>query len=113
MPLLADKTSEALDVLVGACFDMNRSTDRMETYLNETIDLYKMVGMTYGIAKENGDLNVCAFLMRFTRIISIMIGQIYTLRDKAQQMPTDYDTYDAHIDDWGINGVDLSTSHDD
>ena len=173
MPLLADKTSEALDVLVGACFDMNRSTDRMvsimqnvfsmpqaaeiihkkhshlwpliadlisefkdqynmptyypethgdrreysnlaemmETYLNETIEVYDMVKMTYQVAKDNGDLNACAFLMKFTRLMTIIIGQVYTLRDKAAQMPTDYDAYDAHIDDWGIDGIDLTNPH--
>ena len=173
--MLSDKTSKALDELVGAFFDLNRSFDRavsiltnvfsmpqaadvihhklahlwplisdevsgfkdewniptyypethgdgrtyanlqemMETLLQETLEVYQMVKMTYGIAKENDDLNACAFLMRLTRLMTIVVGQIYTLRDKAQQMPTDYDTYDAHIDDWGIDGVDLSTPHDD
>lgn len=173
MPLLADKTSEALDVLVGACFDMNRSTDRMvsimqnvfsmpqaaeiihknhshlwpliadlisefkdqyniptyypethgdkreysnlsdmmETYLSEVSDLYEMVKMTYRVAKENDDLNACAFLMSFTRILTIMMGQVITLRDKAVQMPTDYDSYDRHISSWGIDGVDLTNPH--
>lgn len=170
---ISDKTSQALDLILGKCFDMNRSTDRMvsilqnkfsmpqaanilhhnhahlwplvadlcsefkdqynvttfypethadnrdytnlldmmETYLKEVSDLYEMVKMTYSVAKEEGDLNACAFLMKFTRIISIIIGQVYTLRDKAEQMPTDYDSYDAHIDDWGIDGVDLTNPH--
>lgn len=170
---LSDKTSEALDELVGACFDMNRTMDRMcsvmqnvftmpqatdiihhklahlwplladeisgfkdqynvltyypethgdnrmytnmldltETMLKETGEVYQMVKMTYGIAKDEGDLNACAMLMRFTRLISIVMSQIITLRDKAKEMPTDYDSYDAHIDDWGIDGVDLTNIH--
>ena len=173
MALISDKTSEALDILLGKCFSLNRTVDRgvsilqnkfsmpqaaniihhnhahlwplvgdlcsefkdqfnvlsaypethadnrdytnlldmMETYLKEVSELYEMTKMAYNVAKENGDLNACAFLMKFTRIISIIIGQVYTLRDKAEQMPTDYDSYDAHIDDWGIDGVDLTNPH--
>ena len=171
--ILSDKTSEALDVLVGGAFNLNRSFDRagsilqnvfsmpqaadivhhnlahlwpliadlcsefkdqynittyypethgdgrtynnlsdmMETLLKETLDYYEMIKMSYRVAQENGDLNACAFLMKFTRIVSIVVGQVYTLRDKAIQMPTDFDSYDAHIDDWGIDGVDLTNPH--
>lgn len=171
--MLSDKTSEALDILLGACFSLNRSVDRMvsilqntfsmpqaaeiihhnhahlwpliadlistfkdqynvptfypethadgrnyqnlsdmmETYLSEVSDLYEMVKMTYRVAKENDDLNACAFLMSFTRILTIMMGQVITLRDKAVQMPTDYDSYDRHISSWGIDGVDLTNPH--
>lgn len=171
--ILSEKTSQALDTIVGACFDLNRSFDRavsilqnnfsmpqaadiihhklghlwplmadlvsefkdecnittyypethgdgrtysnlqemMDTLLDETIEVYDMVKMTYQVAKDNGDLNACAFLMKFTRLMTMVIGQIYTLRDKAAQMPTDYDTYDAHIDDWGIDGIDLTNPH--
>lgn len=173
MAMLSDKTSEALDLLVGKAFDLNRSFDRavsilqnvfsmpqaadivhhklahlwpiiadlssefkdqyniptyypethgdgrtynnlldmMETLLKETLDYYEMIKMAYRVAKENEDLNACAYLMKLTRILSIVVGQIYTLRDKAKQMPTDFDSYDAHIDDWGINGVDLTNPH--
>lgn len=172
--LLNEKTSEALDVLVGRFFFLNRSCDRriailqnvfsmpqaadiihhnhchlwplvadlvsefkdqynittyypetpgdnrtysnlsemMEAYLKEVEDTYEMIKMTYQVAKENGDLNACAFLMKLTRIMGIMIGQVYTLRDKANQMPTDYDSYDRHISSWGIDGVDLSNPHE-
>lgn len=171
--LLSEKTSQALDELVGACFDMNRTMDRMcsvmqnvfampqateiihhklahlwplladeisgfkdqynvltfypethgdnriytnmldltETMLKETTDIYQMIKMTYNIAKEEGDLNTCAMLMRFTRLISIVISQVITLRDKAKEMPTAYDSYDRHITSWGINGVDLINPH--
>ena len=40
------------------------------------------------------------------------MGQIYTLRDKAEQMPRDFDTYDAHINRWGIVGLDLEKERD-
>lgn len=171
--VLSEKTSEAIDILVGKSFDLNRSFDRavsiltnvfsmpqaadiihhnlahlwpliadefssfkdewniptyypethgdgrtysnladmMETLLKETLEMYEMLKMTYSVAKENGDLNACAFLMRMTRILTIIVGQVYTLRDKAAQMPTDFDSYDAHIDDWGIDGVDLTNPH--
>ena len=170
---LSDKTSEALDELVGVFFDLNRSYDRMcsvmqnvftmpqatdivhhnlahlwplmadvvsefkdqyneltyypethgdgrtyinmldltETMLKETGDAYQVIKMTYGIAREEGDLNACAMLMRLSRLMTVVIGQVITLRDKAKEMPTDYDSYDAHIDDWGIDGVDLTNPH--
>ena len=99
------------DVYIMPAGGNNVNDNLMETYLKEVSELYEMTKMAYNVAKENGDLNACAFLMKFTRIISIIIGQVYTLRDKAEQMPTDYDSYDAHIDDWGIDGVDLTNPH--
>lgn len=174
MAMLSDKTSEAIDILVGQFFRLNRFCDRrisilqnvfsmpqaakilhnnhchlypliadlcsefkdqyniptyypetpgdgrtytnlsdmMETYLNEVEDTYTMIKMTYQVAKDNDDFNACAFLMRLMRIISIIIGQVYTLRDKAVQMPTDFDSYDRHISSWGIDGIDLTNPHD-
>ena len=171
--ILSDKTSEALDVLVGKAFDLNRTFDRavsimqnnfampqaadivhhnlahlwplmadlisefkdscnmttyypethgdgrvytnlqdmMETLLKETLDGYEMVKLTYQITKDEGDFIASAFLMKYMRIYSLIIGQVYTLRDKAVQMPTDYDSYDAHIEEWKIDGVDLSNPH--
>lgn len=166
---LSDKTSEAIDVLVGMAFDLNRTFDRMVsvmtnkwcmpqasdiihhklahlwslmadeltsfkdnynlssvypethrdgrdynnlsdmmgTMLEETGDFYKAIKMTYGIAKEEGDLNACAMLIHFTEQMTALIGQIITLRDKAEQMPDRYDEYDRHITSWGIDGIDL------
>lgn len=167
--MLSDKTSDALDVLVGACFDMNRTMDRMtsimqnvwsmpqaadifhhrlahlwplladevsgfkdqynmttvypETHrdgreyknlfdmmsvlLKEVDGVYEIVRQTYYIAKENRDFNANVMLQDFMRKLTIVISQIITLRDKAERMPTDYDTYDFHIKDWGIVGVEL------
>ncbi len=168
--LLSTKTSDALDELVGAMFDQNRSWDRavswlqnkfsmpqaadiihhniahlwplladeisgfkdqynmptrypathednrtyadlydmMETLLKEASEVYEMIKITYRIAKEEGDFNANAMLQKLMRQMTVVIGQVYTLRDKAEQMPIDYDTYDAHIDDWGIDGLDLN-----
>ena len=173
MVFLSDKTSKALDEIVGAFFDLNRTYDRCtsvmqnvfsmpkaasivhhnlahlwplladicsefkdeynvltyypethgdgrtysnlldmtEIMLKETGEVYQMIKMTYQIAKEEGDLNACAMLMRLTRLMTIVIGQVITLRDKAEQMPNDFDSYDAHIDRWGIDGVDVSNPH--
>lgn len=167
--MLSDKTSDALDVLVGACFDMNRTMDRMtsimqnvwsmpqaadifhhklahlwplladevsgfkdqynmttvypETHrdgreyknlfdmmsvlLKEVEGVYEIVRQTYYIAKENRDFNANVMLQDFMRKLTIVISQIITLRDKAERMSTDYDTYDFHIKDWGIVGVEL------
>lgn len=167
--MLSDKTSDALDVLVGACFDMNRTMDRMtsimqnvwsmpqaadifhhklahlwplladevsgfkdqynmttvypETHrdgreyknlfdmmsvlLKEVEGVYEIVRQTYYIAKENRDFNANVMLQDFMRKLTIVISQIITLRDKAERMPTDYDTYDFRIKDWGIVGVEL------
>lgn len=172
---LSDKTSEALDVLVGKFFDLNRSYDRAvsvmmnkwsmpqaadiihhnlahlwplmadvvsgfkdeynvltyypethgdgrdysnlfdmwETMLKETGDTYEMIKMTYDIAKENGDLNANAMLQRLTRLMTVVIGQVITLRDKAEQMPTGFDCYDRHISSWKIDGVNVEPANID
>lgn len=166
---LSDKTSEALDEIVGGFFSLNRSWDRavsimqnkwampqaanichlhlahlfplladvvsefkdewnvptvypdthrdardyadlkdmMETLTRECGDVYEMVKMTYKIAKDEGDLNACAMLLGLTEKLTKVMGQVFTLRDKAEQMPTEYDMYDAHIQYWGIVGVEI------
>lgn len=89
----------------------NNLSDMMGTLYKETIEVYEMIKMAYKIADEENDLNACAMLMRLTRLMNILIGQVSTLKDKAEQMPTDYDAYDAHIEDWGIDGVDTTNPH--
>ena len=153
------KTSEALDLLVGKAFDLNRSFDRavsimqnkwcmpnaaniihhnlahlfplladlisgfkdswnlttvyLETHkddrdyanlLNmmtvlweEVLDYYEMIKMVYKIAEEEGDLNAMTMLVDFMNKLTIVVSQVYTLKDKAEQMPTDFDTFDNHI----------------
>lgn len=164
---LSQKTSDALDEIVGAFFDLNRTFDRavsymqnkwcmpqaadiihhklahlwpleadkvsgfkdqynmltrypvthednrtyvdlsdmMNTLLSEVGEVYKMIKMTYQVAKEEDDLNACSMLFSLTEDMNILIGQMITLADKAEQMRTDYDTFDRHITSWEINGL--------
>lgn len=83
--------------------------DMMETVLKETGNQYEMIKATYKVAHENGDVNACAMLFRLTRMMSVVMDQVITLRDKAEQLPTYYDAYDRHITSWGIDGIDLDT----
>ena len=46
-----------------------------------------------------------AGLIQLMNYHSLIVGQVVTLRDKAEQMPTDFDNYDRHIDSWGIVGI--------
>lgn len=163
------KTSEALDLLVGKSFDLNRTFDRavsimqnkwcmphagdiihhnlahlfplladvisgfkdswnlttvypethkddrdyndllsMMTILkNEILDFYEMIKMVYKLAEEENDFNVMAMLIDLMNKLTIVIAQVFTLYDKAEQMPTGFDIFDNHISEWGITGLDL------
>lgn len=165
--LISEKTSLALDELVGAYFDLNRSFDRavsvlqnkfsmpnaaiiihhklahlfplmadkvaeikdlynietiypethrdgrdyidlknmMDTLLKEVADCYSIIKLVNEVAVENKDYNVQAGLIPLMNYHSLIVGQVVTLRDKAEQMPTDFDNYDRHIDSWGIVGI--------
>ena len=165
--LISKPTSEALDVLLGAYFDLNRTFDRavswminvwampnaagiihnnlahlfpllgdkvseikddynlpsiypethadareyenlqsiMSILLGECLDVYKIIKMTDEIAHENGDFMVHARLINIMNWHSIIMSQVTTLNDKAQQLSTEYDTYDRHISSWGIDGI--------
>ena len=165
----SQKTSEALDLLVGKAFDLNRSFDRavsimqnkwcmphasdiihhnlahlfplladiisgfkdswnvptvypethkdnrdyinlaemMNILHNEVLDFYLMIKMTYQIAEEEKDFNVMSMLVDFMNKITVVISQTYTLKDKAEQLSTEFDVFDNHISDWGINGLNL------
>ena len=76
-------------------------------YQDEVLDFYEMIKMVYKIAEEENDFNVMAMLIDFMNKITIIVSQMYTLKDKAEQMPTDWDTFDNHISQWGINGLNL------
>jgi hypothetical protein len=54
---------------------------------------------------DNNDLNVLCDLVSFTNTFNKVIGQVITLQNKAEQMPTEYDKFDRHIDKWGIVGI--------
>lgn len=164
---LSDKTSQALDILVGQYFNLNRVFDRAVSWmevefampnaaniihhklahlwplmadtvsdfkhqwnvttvypatqaasqgyenleeltahlLNNTMLVYDVIKQTYQIAKEEGDFNANAMLQDLMEDMNEVIVQIIVLYDKAKQMPTDYDSYDAHIGHWGIVGL--------
>ena len=74
---------------------------------NEVLDFYEMVKMVYKIAEEESDFNAMAMLIDFMNKLTIIVSQMYTLKDKAEQMPTGWDIFDNHISSWGINGLDL------
>lgn len=74
---------------------------------DEVLDFYEMIKMVYKIAEEENDFNTMAMLIDFMNKLTIVISQMYTLKDKAEQMPTDWDTFDNHISQWGINGLNI------
>lgn len=112
-PILADKISEIKD-------DYDERSTRPEvskhdeTYssLKEMFDYiylefeatYRMIVLTNKIALEEGDINVHAGLMEFMRKFNKVIGQIITLKNKADQN-LDFNTFDFMIKDWGIVGL--------
>lgn len=164
---ISTQTSESLDVLLGAFFDLNRTTDRMvsvmknkfamgnasdiihhniahlypllgdkvseikdryneesvypethkdnRTYQNlkemfdvllkENLHLYELIKLTYKVAQENFDLNAMADLIELTRLFNGLMGQIYTLRDKGNELVDQFDKFDAHIHIYGIVGI--------
>lgn len=79
----------------------------MTTLKDEVLDFYEMIKMVYKIAEEENDFNAMTMLIDFMNKITIIVSQMYTLKDKAEQMPTDWDTFDNHISQWGINGLNL------
>ena len=121
MPLLADKISEIKDnynirsIRPAVHEDKREYGDlqvMFQTVLDEFESTYKMIVSVQEIAIKSGDKNVLDDLQHFMRLFNKIMGQIYTLRDKAEQMPRDFDTYDAHINRWGIVGLDLEKERD-
>lgn len=166
---LSNRTSEALDILVGQFFNLNRTFDRavswmevkfampnaaniihhklahlwplmadiisdfkhqwnvvtyypethgdgreydnleemMGTLLRETVDVYEVIKQAYYIAKEEQDFNANAMLQKLMQDMNAVIAQVIILHDKSEQMSTDYDNFDRHIDSWGIDGLAL------
>ena len=87
--------------------DYSNLLDMMTILRNEVLDFYEMIKMVYKIAEEENDFNTMAMLIDFMNKLTIVISQMYTLKDKAEQMPTDWDTFDNHISQWGINGLNI------
>lgn len=116
MPLMADLISEIKDNYNVSSIrpEVHRDSrtysdlkEMFETLLSEYTEVYEMIKMTHEISLNNKDLNVCSELLNFTRNFNIVMGQIITLRDKAVQMPTDFDRFDRHITSWGIVGLEV------
>lgn len=117
MPLMADKITEIKDrynlasVYPETHKDNREYTDlkqMYETVLVEFGEVYDMIKMVKRIIMAHDDYNVLVDLDRVMCQYNIVMGQILTLRDKATQMPTDFDRFDQHIKSWGIVGVNLN-----
>ena len=82
----------------------------------EVLDYYEMIKMVYKIAEEEGDFNVMAMLIDFMGKLTVVVSQVYTLKDKAEQMPTDWDKFDnweqaspitfVQYEDWNTGKID-------
>lgn len=117
MPLMADEITEIKDNYnLSSTYPMTHEDSRNYTDLEDMFDTVMvefsqvhglLMTAQQGCALAN-EWNVVADLMKIVRQYNIIMGQIYTLADKAEQMPQDYDKFDKHIDVWGIDGVDLS-----
>lgn len=116
MPLLADVVSEIKDNYNLSSIrpevhkdDRNYSNlaDMFSTVLKEFSEVYEIMNKVVDIAIAHRDRNVTSDMYRLFRKYNIIMGQINTLNDKAQQTPTDFDKFDFNISKWGIKGVKL------
>lgn len=116
MPLLADFVSEIKDNYNLSSIrpevhkdDRNYSNlaDMFSTVLKEFSEVYEIMNKVVDIAIAHRDRNVISDMYRLFRKYNIIMGQVNTLNDKAQQMPTDFDKFDFNISKWGIKGVKL------
>ena len=112
-PLLADRISEIKDDYDERSIrpevpehreQYGSLKDMFDTIYDEFEATYHMIVLTNKIALEEGDINVHAGLMEFMRAFNKVIGQIITLKNKADQ-GLDFDTFDFRIKDWGIVGL--------
>lgn len=81
--------------------------DMFSTVLKEFSEVYEIMNKVVDIAIAHRDRNVISDMYRLFRKYNIIMGQVNTLNDKAQQMPTDFDKFDFNISNWGIKGVKL------
>lgn len=116
MPLLADVVSEIKDNYNLSSIrpevhkdDRNYSnlSDMFSTVLKEFSEVYEIMNKVVDIAIAHRDRNVTSDMYRLFRKYNIIMGQVNTLNDKAQQIPTDFDKFDFNISKWGIKGVKL------
>lgn len=115
-PLLADKVSGIKDD-----YDMRSIRpavpEHSETYenlvdmfdklLDECSATYEMIKIVNKTAVEAGDFNVHVGLVSLMQDYNKVYGQVLTLNNKAHQLVDDFETFDAHIEDWGIVGLEM------
>ena len=77
----------------------------VKSKLKDIIDTYEMIKVASRVAMDNSDLNVLCDLVDFTSKFNKIMGQVITLKGKAEQMPNEFDKFDRHIDKWGIVGL--------
>jgi len=84
--------------------DLLDMTNTMYEYCANT---YEMLKTASRVAMNNGDLNVLSDLVEFTSKFNKIMGQVITLKGKAEQMPNEFDKFDRHIDKWKIVGLEV------
>lgn len=113
-PLMADSISEIKDnyderstrtELPNHDEEYGDIADMMNLLYENCENTYELIKATFNIAMEHNDVNVVCDLSEFQKSFNKIIGQVITLKNKADQMPTEYDKFDRHIDKWGIVGL--------
>ena len=112
-PVMADMISEIKDNydVKSIRVAIPNHDEEYEDLLDMTNTMYEYCANTYimlktasKVAMDNGDLNVLSDLVDFTSKFNKIMGQVITLKGKAEQI-TDFDKFDRHIDKWGIVGL--------
>ena len=112
-PVMADMISEIKDNYDEKSIrtsvpthDENYSSrsEMMDNLYIYCANTYEMIKMASKVAMDNGDLNVLSDLVDFTSKFNKIMGQVITLKGKAEQI-SDFDKFDRHIDKWGIVGL--------
>ena len=112
-PVMADMISEIKDnydekSIRTAVPSHNESyttlSEMMDNLYMYCANTYEMIKMASKVAMDNSDLNVLCDLVSFTSTFNKIMGQVITLKGKAEQI-TDFDKFDRHIDKWGIVGL--------
>lgn len=113
-PVMADTISEIKDnyderstrmALPNHDEEYNNLVDMMTVLYDYCENTYNVIKETFNIAMQHNDVNVVCDLAEFQRDYNKVIGQVITLKNKAEQMPDEYDKFDRHIDKWGIVGL--------
>lgn len=115
-PLLADKVSGIKDdydmrsirpVVPEHSETYENLVDMFDKLLDECTATYEMIKIVNNTAIENGDFNVQVGLISLMQDYSKVYGQVLTLNNKAHQLVDNFERFDAHIDNWGIVGLEM------